>query len=216
MITVPEAVQTIIRQTPFLEEALSRGIINLSALSRQIRPEIEKYLLKNVTEGSILMALKRLPTQLRSETQIRRVFERRHEIIVRSNLLEFTLLNSDFSTLKHKKIVEECGDQKHFITITQGIFETTIIASGQLEDKIESILEKDKIIFRLNNLSSITIRLPVKNVLTPGIYYSLLKFLAWEGINIVEVVSTFTEFTIILEDKETDRAFSVLKKSLSY
>lgn len=44
---------------------------------------------------------------------------------------------------------------------------------------------------------------------------SILKILAWEGINVVEVVSTFSEFTIILEDEEVSRAFSLFKDSLS-
>jgi hypothetical protein len=35
--------------------------------------------------------------------------------------------------------------------------------------------------------------------------------LAWSGINVIEVVSTFTEFTVILKDKEVDLAFSALK-----
>lgn len=39
----------------------------------------------------------------------------------------------------------------------------------------------------------------------------LLKTLAWHGINIIEIVSSFNEITIILEDSFVNQAFSVLK-----
>ena len=105
--------------------------------------------------------------------------------------------------------------RKYFLTVTQGTFETTVIVASELKEIAETILGKDKIIFKLDGLSSITINLPGKTVLTPGVYYSILKILAWEGINIVEVVSTFSEFIIVLEEKEVSRAFTLLKDSLT-
>ena len=53
-------VEEIIKKSPFLEEALAEGIINLSSLSRQIKPEIDEELHKDVQIGAIVMALKRL------------------------------------------------------------------------------------------------------------------------------------------------------------
>ena len=45
-----------------------------------------------------------------------------------------------------------------------------------------------------------------------GVYYSILKSLAFEGINFMEVVSSFTELTIFLRSEDTEKAFGVLKK----
>ena len=42
MIKVSEIVEKNIKKSPFLEEALSRGILNLSALARMIKPDVEK------------------------------------------------------------------------------------------------------------------------------------------------------------------------------
>ncbi len=41
------------------------------------------------------------------------------------------------------------------------------------------------------------------------------KQLAWNNINVVEVVSTYTEFTIILQKKQVDVSFSILMKFLA-
>ncbi len=216
MITVPSAVEQILKKRPFVEEALSQGLINLSALARLILPEVNELTFKEVKEGAILMALKRLPKTLRSASQIKDVLGKSHDLIARSNLAEFTVLNSDFSVEKHKKIIEETEEtKKYYLTITQGVFETTIIISKELKERVGKILDLGKIISQFDDLSSITIRLSGKIVLTPGVYYTILKYLAWEGINVVEVVSTFSEFTIVLENKEVSHAFSLLKKEIT-
>ena len=42
MISIPVAVEEVIKKKPFLEGALVDGLINLSALARQIKPEVEE------------------------------------------------------------------------------------------------------------------------------------------------------------------------------
>lgn len=216
MITVAQIVDKIIKRSPFLEEALSQNLINLSALARLIKEEVENETLKPVKEEAVLMALRRRPMNLRSKLQIARVFKKNHDLIIRSGLIEYSVQKAKFPIEKYEKILEQVRKQeKYFLTVTQGVFETTIIISQELEEGIKKIINPENIISFFDNLSSITVCLPEKIVLTPGVYYSILKLLAWEGINVVEVVSTFTEFTIILQDPEVDRAFSVLKAGLS-
>ena len=59
MITISQIVYSIIENKPFLEEGLKKGIINLSALARFIKPDIEKKLQKKVKTGAIIVALDR-------------------------------------------------------------------------------------------------------------------------------------------------------------
>jgi len=216
MITIPEVVEKIIVSFPFLEELMSDNLINYSALARKIRPEIEKKLLKRVELGAILMALRRMKLMNLKTNSLTKIIRSHNDLIVRSNLIEFVIANINFSIDMHQKLIELSEkEEEYFLTITEGVFETTIITSSQLANEVKKILSKKDIINQLNNLSSITIRLPKENVYTRGLYYYFLKALAWEGINLIEVVSTYTEFTIILDDKEVDHAFSVLKKVFS-
>lgn len=214
MITVSEVVESIVRRSPFLEEALSRGIINLSSLARELKPEIERELMKKVREGAIIMGLKRLSSKIKKIHSMQKsFFSSPPDLMVRSNLVEITVPNSEILLEKQKKLLEQIKFiQNYFITFTQGVYETTIIVSKNLEEKLMKIFEGERIISKFENLSSITIQLPEGSALIPGIYSFILKALAWEGINLIEVVSTFNEFTIILENKNTDRAFSILKR----
>ena len=214
MITIPEIVEDIIRKSPFLDQALYQRIINLSALARVIKPEVEKGVMKEVQLGAIIMALNRLSkkTQKKQKSQ-QEIFSSAPDLMVRSNLFEITLANSEFLIQKQKKLLDRINmRQNYFLTFTQGIFQTAIIASKELKNKILAIFKGEKIISQLENLSSITVQLPKGTEFIPGTYNFILKSLAWEGINVMEVVSTLNEFTIVLEDKNIELAFSNLKR----
>lgn len=212
MITVPEATKQIIERSRYLTEAMSKDLINYSSLARYIRPELEKMLMKKVSEAAIVMAIKRISDEIKPKFVPLAIFQSTPEMIVRSNLVEFTLQNNESLRKKYKDLEQFYSDeQKYFFTLTEGVFETTIIVSSDLADNIQSILQNEHILSEVKNLSSITIRLPKENITTPGVYYFFLKSLAWEGINIVEVVSTPNEVSLILDDKDINTAFGILK-----
>lgn len=212
MITVPEATKTIVERSRYLSEAISKDIINLSSLARYIKPELETMLVKEVGLASIIMALARLRTELKPQIDYKQVFKTVPEMIVRSNLIALYLSNSQSLTRKYPKLLKvQQNSSKLFFTFTSGPSETTIITNAYLEEKLRKILGLEKIVAFFTHLSSITIQLPKSAMTTPGIYYFLLKSLAWEGINILETVSTHREFTLILENKETNRAFIILR-----
>jgi len=212
MITVPDIVRKIISRTPYLEEALSRDIINLSGLARDIRPEVEKLTMKKVELGSVIMALKRLQPKLRTSLELEMIFKTPPELILRSNLLEITIANSSLLAEKQKHLLLYARKRHaQFITITHGIFETTIIASRQTLDMIYKLYKDEKIISEIADLSSITVKFPVDIINTSGVYYTILKILAWENIDITEVVSTYSEITIILKKDYVERAFGLIK-----
>ncbi|MBN2520563.1 MAG: aspartate kinase [Bacteroidales bacterium] len=214
MITIAEVVESLIKKKPFIEGALYEGLINLSSLARQIRPEIEEKLKKPIKEGAIVMALKRLsPTlDVKMNMKIKKALSHFGDIIVRSNLADFTFKNSDRLIEKQKKLLNIISNSREiFHTISKGVFETTIVISNSLKDALMEIFKEEELLNHSSNLSSISIKLPEENLTTPGLYYFIFKKIAWEGINILEVISTSNEFTIILNDKDIDRAFSILK-----
>lgn len=219
MITVPEAVSKIVSRSRYLSEAISKDIINFSSLARYIKPETEEMLLKTVSQASLIMALRRLKSDLKPHVNYKIIFKKntQPEMVMRSNLIVIYLNHSKSLDTKYQKLLELNSEpQKYFFSLTKGSLETTIIASKLLEQKMRRILEGEDIISYFQNLSSITIYLPKEAIVTPGIYYFFLKSLAWEGINIIEVISTYFEFTLIFNTKEVNRAFEILKSLFEY
>jgi hypothetical protein len=215
MITVAEVVETIVKQKPFIENALVEGLINLSSFSRQIKPEIERTLKKEVTEASILMALKRLVPiiEITLNRKIEKAIKKFGDIIVRSNLVDFTYKNSDTLIEKQSKLIKLITSEKEiFYTISTGVFETTIVISMSFSEKISQIFKEEVLVASTPSISSITLKLPDDNLKTPGLYYYVFKQIAWEGISVLEVISTTNELSIILKDKDVDKTFSILKR----
>jgi hypothetical protein len=210
---IAQAVDELISVSPFLEEALSEELINVSSLARKLQPDIEKKLHKKVQPGAIVMAINRRPSGLsfRISKEIREFMRNLGDVIVRSNLRDYTFENSAGLISCNRQLMDEIGGEKEiFCTISQGVFETTLVVSNLLETRIRDIYLKEKLLARKTRLSSITIRLPESNTEVSGIYYFLLKNLAWSGINVCEVISTSNEVTFVVEEKDVHNAFSRL------
>lgn len=69
----------------------------------------------------------------------------------------------------------------------------------------------EMIVHSNNSFSSITIHLASEHAKTPGVFYFFLKSLAWERINIRSITSEDYKFTIVVDDKDINRTFAVLK-----
>jgi len=215
MKTVSNCVEDILITQPYLEEALSRNIINFSALALELVEPISKMLKKDVKPGAIMMALRRYnpPVTLGNSIKMKRVIQNLGDITVRSNLTDFTVKNSTTLIDNHAKILEHINkDDKLFYTFTRGIHESNIIASSSLNDFIKNHLKNEAFLAVQKDLSAISINLPQDNSKIAGLYYHFFKRLAWEGIVLYEVLSTTNEFTILVEDEFVDKAFTAIKR----
>ena len=215
MITVSSVVHQIITSSPLLEEGMSRGLLNISALARSIQPEVARLSKKSVSEAAIVMSLKRMHDILPDAIKHSKVSIPTPDLIIRSNLVELTYQNSSVLNKKQQRLLSLIADYRsqYFMTITTGVFETTIIASKALEPAIKKILQDESLTTSLQDLSSITVRLSSEMIQDAGSYAAIMRQLAWENINIVEVVSTYQELTLIVRSIDADRTFSVLRQS---
>lgn len=213
MVTVAQAVEQLITTSPFLEEALFDKLINVSSLARKIKPQVEVVLKKDIKLGAIVMAINRLSPSdyIRVNTRIEDFLKSLIDIVVRSGLSNYTFAYSDQLTIQQTKLLQLLQHNKDiFCTFSQGVSERSIIISTSFKKEMNSIFKKEKKLSLKEDLSAITIRLPHENVRIPGVYYFILKKLAWEGINLVEVISTTNEFTLVVNDKDVNQTFSLL------
>ena len=114
MTTIPEVVEDIIRKSPFLEEALADGLINVSSLARRIQPEISDRLKKDVKEGAVIMAINRMAPSnyYKINLRIRNFMHSLGDVIVRSNLSDFTFANTSTLFDKQYELLKLTGTKK--------------------------------------------------------------------------------------------------------
>jgi hypothetical protein len=214
MNTISSVVEQYIKSKPFLLNSLSQGIINLTSLSRIMMPELQSHLGKEVKQGAIVMALKRLSEELdfKINYKISKVLKNIGEITVRSSLTDYTFVISDTLLENQARLLAEINKVHDiFYTSSRGVNETNIVVSASIDSIIDTIFRGEKLTHKIEDLSSITVKLPQENISTPGVYYYIFQRLAWEGIIIHEVISTTNEFTIIVSDDQIDIAFKVIK-----
>ena len=214
MKTISSAVEDYIKSKPFLVSALTQGIINLTSLARMMNKDITSVMNKDVRNGAIVMALKRLSSdfEFRSSLKIVRTLRNIGDITVRSSLIDYNFKTSPtLLTSQAKLMTEISSDKDNFYTSSRGVNECNVVVSGNLAEFVESCFSNETCIHKETELSSISVKLPIENVSVPGIYYFVFQRLSWEGINIYEVISTSNEFTILVNEEQVDKAFRIIK-----
>ncbi|MBU0471732.1 MAG: hypothetical protein KKF65_03845 [Nanoarchaeota archaeon] len=213
MPTVAHVVEKIIEEKPFLQEALSKGIINNAALADSLKPDIERELKKEVKFSAINMAIRRIGEKLEKTFVEKAKFDSQTDITIKSNLVEITVYKMEDIQLKLKKIYEIVDLKKgDFMTITQGLYEVMIIVNEKHEKEITKIFSKQNLKKIINELSSITINLSEESLEDIGLFYTVTRALNWENINLIDIVSTYTEMTYIIKEEDVAKAFNTLSK----
>ena len=214
MKTVAQSVEEIIKKKPFLESALAQGLINMTSLAKDILPAVKEDLRKEINQGAIVMAIKRLAPTLEFQInhKVKGVLNNLGDITVRSKLADYTFSVSDTLIRNQLTFLEMVGSHPDlYYAVSRGVYETTIVISDRFQEEVEQIFKDEIVISKKIGLSSLTIKLPEENTKVAGIYYYIFRDLAWDGINIQEVISTTNEFTIIVDDNQVEKAFKLLK-----
>ncbi len=209
--SVSKIVKDIVKEQPYLLEAINRGIIHFGNLSAELRPKVESIMEKKVTDSSIIMALRRYADELQEMSEKegdRRLY---CEITMKTNIC-------DFNVVKTPKLLQmipsfyglvelERGD---FLNVTIGNHEVSIVVSQKYYKTIAKKLEKEKILDKESDLVALTIVFDGDFFNTPGITYQILQALAWKNINILEIISTISELTLVIDKSDSIRSYEVL------
>jgi len=208
MIKVSDAVKDIVSDSEEILSCLSQGLLNLSAYAKKIQSSVEKRTKKQVKQGTIVVALSRYAKNLEIKRALVPTITWR-DIAVKTGLIEIafdkTRPNRDRLQILYQTPQFLSAD---FLTITHGVGELSIITNENLEQPVMSIFGKQKPKFVLRGLCGLTVRFDEHYIHEPGLTLSLVRKVALKRINIVEMVSTFTELTFLLYEKDMSSALA--------
>ena len=122
----------------------------------------------------------------------------------------FYSLEEYLGSLEAASLVQKSYRQ-HLRRLSSFRLQHSYLISNSVDNLADKHFVAEKLIQKLENLASITVKLPKENIAVPGIYYFIFQRLAWEGIIINEVISTSNEFTILVREEQVDVAFKVIK-----
>ena len=212
MVTISHIVQKIINDKTFLLEPMSRGIVAYGSLAEQIKPEIEEELGKEVKTHAIVMALRRYAESLKAKHK-KIIFDYSSEIILKTDICDLSLLRSTSLLNKLKRLYDVVDFEKgDILNIIHGRHEVSVVTNERYREKLLNLLTSEKILNIEKNLVSLTLTYSKDFLYTPGVIFNIVRNIAWENINIYEIVSTNTELTFILNKKDAIKGYKVLEK----
>ncbi len=211
MLTITSVVHNILRHQPFLDDALSKDLINFSALAAHLQPEVEKELRKPVQQGSIIMALRRYAPKrylLKNPS-----FRQMGDIVVRSGITEYTYHNSKSILSSQAELMNSVKDEVGvYLNYSSNYQESNILVSSNLKETVAKCFRNEMLVSVKSDLSSITIALPKNSSKSVGLYFYIFKLLAYEGIPVFEMISTSNYFALFLEKEFVNQAFILLNE----
>lgn len=212
MVTISHVVQKLINDRILIQEAMNKNIISYGSLATQLKPEIETELGKEVKQHAIVMALRRYAETLHEQHK-KISFDYSSEIILKTEICDISVLRSPALLNKIKKLYDIVNFEKgDILNIVHGRYEVSIVTNERYREKSLDFLKGEKILNIEKDLISLTLTFSKDFFYTPGIIFNVVRNLAWENINIFEIVSTNTELTVILRKKDAVRGYEALEK----
>lgn len=188
MTTTAQNVRNYLRNKPYLLEALEKGIVNLSELSRQIQKELKT---SNITATKA--ALRRFAEELQKHKQ------KREEKVLQ------VLKRSGIAVYDRKAVIitaKEINTKSGMKVDLPGKF-VYLLDRADLPERISTLVKHD-------NCTMIVVNSPEELEATPGVVAFLTTLLAEQNVNIVEFISCWTETVIVVDKKDSLKAYEAL------
>ncbi|MFH0874802.1 MAG: hypothetical protein V1859_02605 [archaeon] len=204
---ISKTTEKYIAERPSVKDCLKKGLINHSALAREIG---KKTAIQNFS--AILAAAKRYKFKLKeNKTLQKRILE-----VLRNSKIE---IKNKIATIVIEKpryfhdllsIEEKIKNKKGNLSLIEGTQAITIITSIEFLPLIKEA-QKSNILKINEGLVQINIICPPEIESTPGVINHVYSSFAENGINIVEEMSCWTDVMILINENDLARAMGFLK-----
>lgn len=213
MESVSSMVKRLLNQKPFLLEAFERGILSYGSLAEEFKPVIEQSLNKEIKESAIVMALRRYAEDVQRKSPSIRENPLSCEIVMKTNICDFNMRKSEDLLPRLKELYGMVNlGRGDFLNVTIGNDEISIAVSDKYEQELREFLgDQDNLDVR-DGLVSLTLIFSGDFLHTPGVVFQALRKLAWENINVYEIISTMTELTVVIERNDSTRGYEALQE----
>ncbi len=191
-------------------EAMRRGVLNFSAYAEVIHSKVEDLSLKKVNKGTIVVALSRLAPELQEVESLFPLLEL-DDLTIKSPLSDISYHKTEENLIALRKFQKSFDvSEKQFLMMTQSVREITVIVPTELKQKLFSVM-KDEPKETFDDLVGITISFSPSYLSMPNVIYAIISRLAIQRINIREIVSTYTEISVVIDKKDMNLALDSLQ-----
>ncbi|MGD1822384.1 MAG: hypothetical protein ACPKM0_06430 [Pleomorphochaeta sp.] len=214
--SVSSCVKKIIDKTPFINEMLVKGILSYSNYATSIKEDVENSYNKSVKHSAIVMAIRRYGDELRAREKNENKSDVDYEIIMKTKIYDLNIVRNDKFLSKLSQLYNEVStDKGDFLNVSLGSHEISVAISEKYKDLLEQLAQEEEILHKMEDLVALSLVFSGNFLQTPGIVYEAVRKLAWEKINVIEIVSTKNELTFVIKREDSMKAFDELQSFLS-
>lgn len=214
--SVASCVKNVINRSPFISEMLIQEVISFSNLAKSIQGKVEAAYGESVNTSAIVMAIRRYADELKKDRVDTPKGSIEYDISMKTNIYDVNFLRNDAFISKMPELYDLVHvDSGDFLNITMGSHEISLMVSEKYKATVDKLLEGEKIVAKMNDLVALTIIFNDGDFLqTPGVMYLAVRKLAWENINVLEIVSTMNVLTFVIKREDSMNAYAVLQEFL--
>lgn len=213
MLKIIDAVRSVVSEDEVASEALRQGLLNLSAYASQILPQVENLTWKSVKKPTIVVALSRLAAEFHSAPGLLCPLKL-DDLHVKSPLTVYSFEKTMANITHLRQLYKQLNNTPNqFVAATQGSREITLIVPAEFEGQVAAFFsDKPKAVF--SNSVGISVSFSDQYLSVPNVIYTILGTLAVHRVNVIEVVSTYTELSVIIAQSDLELATRALRKFL--
>lgn len=214
---VTAAVQHIIQDMPLLQDAFNRQVLNLSALARHIKTDVEAACGRDVSHEAILVALsKQVPGAFGQDEKLQQRIMAGVEISMRSGVTDVCLARNPavFAALAtlSKQVDWSRGE---LLCIIQCTGEMAVLVDRATYEKLQRLIQNQHVLSLAENLSMVTLRFSADEFLTsPGAMNHFMQLLYRHNINLVELETAFKELDFFVAEKDGPRTYELFSREI--
>lgn len=200
-------VQTFLRSHPSIDECFKAGLLNLAAVARYISEEH-----KSSSPSALLMALSRLSQR----TKTKSLKDKRYVKLVRAAkvMTRTGLMLAILSTHKYDprlvQLLSSMKKKRRQSHLIEGIEYITLVTSQEFKDDIKNLF-KSEIEILHSNVAQVSIVLDESTQMLPGITAFVLRLVAEQNINVLEVGTTYGEDMLLVDEKDLIATMEALR-----
>jgi hypothetical protein len=192
-----------------IKKTLLSGLINISALARQIAKE--NHLEKNI--DAIISAIRRYEGKAEVKKRYTKLYEllKKAKISTKTKLASILVKRNDETEKKVGSIYSKINLRRES---TIRIFEVTnyikIIMDEEFFDEIKKIFIAKEIEAVEKNLGELTINYMDDITKIPGVFATLANEMSLNGVSIIDSMICHWEHIIVVKEDDLEKAFSVV------
>ena len=210
--SVSSCVIRIVDKSPFIHEMLIKGILSFSNYAASIQDEVQKAYGKEVKASAIVMALRRYAEELKRASLKQDKGNVEYGIVMKTNIFDLNLVRRDSFISKLGSLYGQISTEKgDFLNITLGSHEVSLAVSEKYRQLVSELAKDEEVLNQMDDLVALSLVFTGDFLQTPGIVYEAVRHLAWEQINVIEIVSTMNELTFVIKREDSMKAFDVLQ-----